>query len=460
MPTWYYFNRPTQVAFHNLTLPTTKPPFYFRPLLGLGLKFIPTPHHSSTHKIVRQTFKKFTRDLHVKSFFAGSEIDPEREATFEMRYHLNSTWCPPTWDRDTVTTRRLKTFTQQYKALFRFHRNRSNLLSHQCSHLKWLQANRQRYIVANCDKNLGPALIETRVYVTRAIHDHLRHEHTYKRLTHREANAHKKTITTFIKSWTRRNSNVLTRQQRAYLRYHLRHNKTPWSYFYLTMKVHKEPWTTRPVVSYSGSLLYALSVIVERQLQQVAQLQPSYISNSKHLKGLLLSTPLPPNAILFTADANSMYTNIRTQAAMIIITKYLKEYQDDKELPPSTTVEALQFLMDFNIFRFGDSYFQQVEGAAMGAPPAPPYANLFFNKKEETLLPAFPEITFYKRYIDDVFGIWVPSTEQRWQAFIANINDFHGMTWKVSVLSTQVNFLDFTITIRDGVINTNLFEKT
>ena len=76
----------------------------------------------------------------------------------------------------------------------------------------------------------------------------------------------------------------------------------------------------------------------------------------------------------------------------------------------------------------------------MGAPPAPPYANLFFNAKEITLIPAFPEIIFYKRYINDIFGIWVPSTEQRWKDFAANLNQFHGLKWEVSPLSKQVNF--------------------
>ena len=110
-------------------------------------------------------------------------------------------------------------------------------------------------------------------------------------------------------------------------------------------------------MSYSGSLLYPLSVIVERQLQIVASQQPAYIANSSNLKDLLLLQPFPPNAMLFTGDANSMYTNIPTDAAIEIIQRFLNRHEDDTKLPSKTTIEALQFLIDNNIFRFGDSFY-------------------------------------------------------------------------------------------------------
>ena len=42
MPTWYYFSRPSNMAFHDFTK-RHKPQKNLRSLLGLGLKFIPTP---------------------------------------------------------------------------------------------------------------------------------------------------------------------------------------------------------------------------------------------------------------------------------------------------------------------------------------------------------------------------------------------------------------------------------
>jgi hypothetical protein len=70
------------------------------------------------------------------------------------------------------------------------------------------------------------------------------------------------------------------------------------------MKVHKDPWATRPIVSCSGSLLYSLAVWVDRKLKSIAAAQKSYIASSKDFKDILLAqSPFPPNAMLFTADA-------------------------------------------------------------------------------------------------------------------------------------------------------------
>ena len=53
-PTWYYSSRPSQLAFHNFTQ-NKQPAKNLCSLLGLGLKFIPTPCHTNTWKKLKQT---------------------------------------------------------------------------------------------------------------------------------------------------------------------------------------------------------------------------------------------------------------------------------------------------------------------------------------------------------------------------------------------------------------------
>ena len=50
---------------------------------------------------------------------------------------------------------------------------------------------------------------------------------------------------------------------------------------------------------------------------------PSYLKNTKDLKDALVQLQLPPGAMLFTADAVSMYTNIDTRIALRSIGQYL-----------------------------------------------------------------------------------------------------------------------------------------
>ena len=48
----------------------------------------------------------------------------------------------------------------------------------------------------------------------------------------------------------------------------------------------------------------------------------------------------------------------------------------------------------------------------MGTPPAVVYATILYAIKEETFLDSYDSLIFYKRYIDDVFGIWIPNADK------------------------------------------------
>ena len=102
----------------------------------------------------------------------------------------------------------------------------------------------------------------------------------------------------------------------------------------------------------------------------------------------------------------------------------------------------------------------------MGTPPAPTYANLFFAIHENRILPKYrSNILIHKRYIDDIFGIWVPSADitkddKQWEKFQNEINDYHGLEWLFSPRCHRVDFLDITVTIENNVIQTTLFEKS
>jgi hypothetical protein len=71
VPTWSYFSRPSNMAFHDLTT-RIKPPKNTRSLLGLGLKFIPNPKYNvPLTNYAAESLPCFDRDLKVKSFMAG-----------------------------------------------------------------------------------------------------------------------------------------------------------------------------------------------------------------------------------------------------------------------------------------------------------------------------------------------------------------------------------------------------
>ena len=103
----------------------------------------------------------------------------------------------------------------------------------------------------------------------------------------------------------------------------------------------------------------------------------------------------------------------------------------------------------------------------MGTPPAPNYANFYFGVHELEVTARFTQpLRFFKRYIDDIFGIWIcdddPTIDNlQWTAFQAAINDYGKLTWEFSDRSLSVNFLDLTINLnpRTLQITTKLYEK-
>jgi len=84
-------------------------------------------------------------------------------------------------------------------------------------------------------------------------------------------------------------------------------------------------------------------------------------------------------------------------------------------------------------------YAKQKRGTAMGKRPAPPCATLFFGIKEsgmngeEGFLKTFETaLSLYKRYLDDILGIWLKHPNPQvdappWLEFKDNVNDFHGL---------------------------------
>ena len=232
------------------------------------------------------------------------------------------------------------------------------------------------------------------------------------------------------------------------------------------MKIHKPELTTRPIVSYSGSFYYGLGVWLDEQLQRIVCHLRSYIKSSFDLKKFLVTLALPPNCSVFTADAVSMYTNIRTPAALYAISRYLHRHRRHlADVPVNAVIEALRIVMCNNMFQFGDTFWIQLTGTAMGAPPAPTYATLAFGTHEENFLPDHEaHLVYYGRYIDDVFGIWHhhpdPALDtQLWTRFTTDLQAYDGLIWELSDRLPSINYLDIQITIQDSRITTDLYTK-
>jgi hypothetical protein len=101
----------------------------------------------------------------------------------------------------------------------------------------------------------------------------------------------------------------------------------------------------------------------------------------------------------------------------------------------------------------------------MGISPAPPWATIYYALHENEFVPRWDKnLFFYKRFIDDVLGIWLchPDPEENARLFTSfqeDMNKWEGLIWDFTPLSTTCNFMDLKLSIQGDRIVTSVFEK-
>jgi len=273
---------------------------------------------------------------------------------------------------------------------------------------------------------------------------------------------HLKCIMTYLSS----NINSLTKSEATYFQRSM--NLTyRLPIFYGLPKVHKTPVLLRPVVSSINSFSSIFSNWLDFCMKELLPLVKSFTKNSFEVIQDLKQLTIPRNALLFSVDTKSMYTNIDTNTGISYISSFIKANQADisPNFPTNLFLEVLQLVMENNIFKFGNTTWLQLSGTAMGTPCPCAYATITFGHYENCyLLPAFTQhILYYRRYIDDIFGIWIPPDTQQeatWNDFEKQLNNWGNLEWAINKPSTKTTFLDLNIILHQTKIHTSTFQKS
>eukprot|EP00956_Cyclotella_meneghiniana_P012680 scaffold18027_cov38-Cyclotella_meneghiniana.AAC.1 len=344
------------------------------------------------NQCITKSIDRFVRDLKLRVFFACEDsTDDGQDHKDRSKLYLKSKWTPNDSDLPDWVNGRLDRFTTAISKIFKRRNVTSNLLP----------------------QGLGPM---RRTNGTIHIEDaliNLCNDEVYEQLTEEEAILATDVLRTEIKDWLEEYESVIGENAYKYINNHLRENfDSTYGQFYIMYKIHKGikdgRWPTRPVCSDVSSLPHGLGKWVTEELIPIQKNQPSYFQDSFELKRILDALELPRNTFPFTSDAESMYTNIKTEPALASLSKYIQEKVRGKnELEKSALIEGLNLVLRNNIFQFGDTYWLQISGTAMGTPPAPPHATIFYALYEKELVPRWRKhVFFYKRIIDDVIGFW------------------------------------------------------
>jgi hypothetical protein len=128
-------------------------------------------------------------------------------------------------------------------------------------------------------------------------------------------------------------------------------------------------------------------------------------------------------------------------------------------------LNAIEILFQYNIFKFGDLIVQQTEGILMGSHLSLLLTTIYYGIREEAcLLQDYnTNLLDYARFINDGIGLWdtsaSPNPDLAWECFSTAVNAWGSLTWIISPLTTQVDFLGITFSLQNGHMNYTLYAK-
>ena len=443
---------------------------------------------------LEETVERLTDDIRLKFFLSqrGCDLDDD---DYDPKLWIKSGFKAPeaTPEIEEAMEEFKHRITMASQANIAKAKRKHNLSFMSRKLLKTLPENKE-FIIVPTDKNLGPAILEKSTYINRCLHDHLLDASTYKRLTKTEADARLEGAIYQLKLQVSANRKKLSKADVKFFDRSLQEIRAGLRrlpQFRLLPKVHKEPWATRPVVSCVNSSMGDPSKWLDVKLQQVVRLCPCYLKDSQSLlRKLKHLGKLPPTAMLVTADAVSMYTNIDTQHGLQTLAKWfdLHTQQLPQGYPTQMVLKLLKLVMTNNVFQLDDTYWLQLSGTAMGTNVACMYATIYYSYLEETKIlpryshqhsvmqqlapptrdpPTFTEspLLMHARLIDDACQIWdwakLPmEMKPNFTQNLSNEMKFGSLEWKVEKPSKSIDFLDLNISIQeDGSIHTKTYVK-
>ena len=123
-------------------------------------------------------------------------------------------------------------------------------------------------------------------------------------------------------------------------------------------------------------------------------------SSTKEIADQLADIVLEDDKELVSFDVVSLYTNVPVNEAIVVCANLL--YDGTLKKPPvdkDTFTKLLNVCSKNVIMSSNDGLFRQIDGLAMGSPPAPMLANAWMSTFDTTVS---NNATLYTRYMDDI----------------------------------------------------------
>lgn len=329
---------------------------------------------------------------------------------------------------------------------FRISHNRPNLSPAEAEALKELK-NNKNIVIKPADKGSVVVIMDREQYLWEGYRQ-LNDKQYYSKLANPIYPNTVKLVEKIIKNLL--NKKFINFKQKNYL---LGSSEPRPRLFYMLPKIHKDPekWSRpheippgRPIVSDCNSDTYWTAEYIDSFLNPLSITHESYIKDTYHFVETIRTLHIPQDAMLFTMDIDSLYTNIDIQEGIQAVRNIFQK-NPDKKRPDKELLQLLEINLTRNDFMFNGEFFLQIKGTAMGKKFAPAYANIFMAEWEKSALASCrKKPLYYFRYLDDIWGVW-PHSEEEFGEFLNTLNHHNSSIKLKSTTSfTSVDFLDTT----------------
>lgn len=406
--------------------------------LGLGYGFVPTPKDLKLRDY-QTALRAFKWRVYCKLQY-GNKSDPN----FNSNLHFADT---PIQAQHAAMNKFFKDYPKGRAAFQRLEgylvsqynkpsKNVPNLNKQTLKDFNTLK-NHKDLMISFTDKNLGPCIVD-REQNHLALLSHLKFP-TYATFTsvkgpfNKLREAMEKTIELCNNLV---NHGWMDYTHRKFVLQHIPETPTAddikWAKLYLLWKVHKPTLATRPICPSIGYPLHPLSTWLHHEISGLVLLkQHPFIANSSDeiIRDLERNT-YPVDSVIASKDVTALYPSINIKDGCTAVEELLLERMAQN---PEITVTRVSYIVDLlrlvmtTLFiKYGGKFFLQLIGTAMGTPVAVTFANCYLIWLERSLVNKYlssGSLLYYKRYIDDLLGIFTSTTAS--DAFWIEYNALH-----------------------------------
>ena len=230
---------------------------------------------------------------------------------------------------------------------------------------------------------------------------------------------------------------------------------------YGLVKIHKNGYPLRPIVSSVGTFNYNLSKFLISFLNPFASNQYSLQNTADFISQISLQSFSFP-IVMASFDVVSLFTNVPLKETNKIAIDKLYDSNYPKPFEKSIFTKLLDIASSHSVFLFNSTLYKQIDGCSMGGPLSPTLANLFMCHNESIWLqncPAHFKPLFYRRYVDDCFLLFRDSSHVN--LFLEYLNNQHPNIKFTSEIEVNhvLNFLDASIYFTGSNFKTSVYRK-